>query len=373
MYIDNLRLLVIVFVVFVHLAVTYSGFGSWYFKEGRQIGIISSAVFGFFQSFTQAYFMGFLFLIAGYFVPGAYDRKGLAGFVKDRFIRLGLPTLLYMLLINPFILFVQLDLYWIRPKPDFVSFYADYIGKLWFLEGSGPLWFAFALLIFSLLYGIARYFLPKLPDKPDRRVEIGLKEAAGLIVFLAVSTFLVRLVQPIGTSIINMQLCFFPQYIVLFFVGILAYRNNLFARLDYRCGRRWLRYGFILGLVVWSAIMLFGGALNGEFLFNGGYNWQAAAFAFWESFVAVAMVTGLITLFRDKYNYQSRLIKILSDNSFAVYVFHAPIIIAAAQWFHPVNLLPIGKFIILCFVTIPVCFVFTHYIARRIPILRRIL
>jgi peptidoglycan/LPS O-acetylase OafA/YrhL len=32
LYVDNLRLLIIVFVVMHHLAVTYSGFGSWYYK-----------------------------------------------------------------------------------------------------------------------------------------------------------------------------------------------------------------------------------------------------------------------------------------------------------------------------------------------------
>ncbi len=34
LYIDNLRVLMIVFVIVQHLAVTYSGFGSWYYKEG---------------------------------------------------------------------------------------------------------------------------------------------------------------------------------------------------------------------------------------------------------------------------------------------------------------------------------------------------
>lgn len=130
LYIDNLRLLMIIFVVIMHLAVTYSGFGSWYFKEGKPIGLISVIVFGFYQSFTQGYFMGFLFLISGFFIPRAYDRKGFGKFIKDRFVRLGIPTLIYMLIINPFILYVQLGLNWIRPKPAFVSYYLNYIAKI---------------------------------------------------------------------------------------------------------------------------------------------------------------------------------------------------------------------------------------------------
>ena len=100
-FIDNIRWLMIIFVVMVHAAVTYSSMGSWYYKEPIKLDIVSLAFFGIFQSFTQAYSMGLLFLIAGYFVPGSLDRKGLARFLRDRAVRLGIPTLIYMLFINP--------------------------------------------------------------------------------------------------------------------------------------------------------------------------------------------------------------------------------------------------------------------------------
>src|SRR5258708_34907529 len=45
--------------------------------------------------------MAVLFFVAGYFSVAAYDRKGLLPFVRDRFFRLGLPTLLYMFVIGP--------------------------------------------------------------------------------------------------------------------------------------------------------------------------------------------------------------------------------------------------------------------------------
>lgn len=373
LYIDNLRLLMIVFVVIMHLAVTYSGFGSWYFKEGRPIGIISMFVFGYYQSFTQGYFMGFLFLISGFFIPAAYERKGFVKFIKDRFKRLGIPTLIYMLIINPFISYVQVGLDWVRPKPDFISFYAGYIGKLAFLGGSGPLWFAFALLIFSVVYGLARYVINKVPNTPKKALKLGTKNIILLILLIAICAFLIGLEQPIGTSILNMQLSFFSQYIILFIVGIVAYRNNLFYRLDYKYGKMWLTTAMLLGFAIWAAIMIFGGVLHGNQDYNGGFSWQAAAYALWESFVAVAMVIGLITLFREKYNYQGKLVKVLSDNSFAVYVFHAPIIIAASQLIKPLTFLPIIKFIILCVICIPVCFAFTHLIIRRIPLLKRVM
>lgn len=111
-YIDNLRLLMIVFVVMLHFAVTYSGFGSWYYKEGVGLDIFSIIVFGYLQSYTQAYFMGFLFLISVFFTPGAFDKKGFKKFLKGRFVRLGIPTLVFMLIIHPFTEYFPIGFNW---------------------------------------------------------------------------------------------------------------------------------------------------------------------------------------------------------------------------------------------------------------------
>lgn len=373
LYMDNLRLLMIIFVVIQHLAVTYSGFGSWYFKEGKPIGLISTIIFGFYQSFTQGYFMGLLFLIAGYFVPGAYDKKGFGKFLKDRFIRLGIPVLIYMLVINPFILYVELGLYWVRPKPGFVSFYLRYLGNFSFINGSGPMWFALALLIFTVIYGLIRLIKPRNIEAPRKNIELGFHNIWILIFLIAVWAFLIRTVQPIGTSVLNMQLCYFSQYIILFIVGIYAYRNNLFSKIDYKSGKKWLMFGILGGFISWLILLLAGGALKGMTAFNGGWTWQSAGYAIWESFIAVATDVGLLALFREKYNRQGRLIKILSDSSFAVYVFHPPIIIAAAILFSTIQLIPIIKFIILCIVCVPICFTVAHFIVRRIPLLKSVM
>jgi len=50
---------------------------------------------------NQAYFMGLLFLLSGYFTRGPYERKGPGKFLTDRLLRLGAPTLVYVLIISP--------------------------------------------------------------------------------------------------------------------------------------------------------------------------------------------------------------------------------------------------------------------------------
>jgi glucan biosynthesis protein C len=361
-YIDNLRLLVIAFVVMQHLAVTYSGLGSWYYVEGTPLDALSTAWFAFYESFQQAYFLGILFMIAGYFVAGSYDRKGFGRVVGDRFKRLVIPTLIYMVAIEPFIGIVELG-----NKPAGFNL-VD------FLSSTGVMWFAAALFFFSLVYGVVRLVDRRpAPHPGGKPLKPTFPKAVGLILIISVFAFLIRTVQPIGTSILNMQLCYFASYIALFVVGILAYRNNLFAKISYRTGRRWLISGVALGFLAWLALVIAAAASGDTAGLEGGVTWQSAGYSVWESFVAVAMSIGLIAVFREKFNRQSKLVKTLSDNAFAVYMFHPVIIVAVALLFSPVALYPITKWLLLCVICLPLCFAATHFVFRRIPLLKKVL
>ncbi len=371
LYIDNLRLVMIILVVMIHLGVTYSGIGSWYIKDAKELDTICYIVFGLFQSFTQAYFMGFLFLISGYFVARSYEKKGAGKFISDRFVRLGIPILIYMLIIHPFNIYVLLGSTWDRP--DFLQYYSDYITSFDFLGASGPLWFAFVLLLFNVIYALIR-----LLTKNRRPKEVQELPGTGKVILLGlvitVVAFLIRLVQPIDSSVLNIQFSFFSQYVILFIVGIRAGRYDWFSRLSYQTGRRSLLTAFLPGIVLWVIMMLAGGALDGGFdLYKGGLHWQSAAYAFWESFTAVAMSIGLIGVFREKYNHQTKLTKVLSDNSFGVYMFHAPVIITVSLILLPLEMYPLAKFLVAAILGIPLSFLVTNYIFRKIPYLKRVL
>ncbi len=327
LYIDNLRLYIIVIVVMIHFAITYSGIGGWYYVEVHHLDLFSQLFFSFFHMFTQTYFLAVLFLISGYFAERSYARKGCRHFVVDRLVRLGLPTLLYTLVLNPFILYYLLDLAWIRPKPALGSYYLHYLAQGNVIDGNGPLWFALALLVFSLVYAGVRQIAG---DREPRALPLPTTlHILGVILLITVATFLVRLVQPIGTSIINMQLCYFSQYIVLFIVGILAARSGWFDAFPARLGWRWLFGGCVLGAITWALLIVYGGALHGLiYRYNGGRYWQSAATALWGTAVGMALCIGLLTLFRERFNRQSPPVKFCADNAFAVYVTHAPLTIA---------------------------------------------
>ncbi len=264
-----------------------------------------------------------------------------------------------MVAITPFIEYVELG----NPWTGF-----DIIG---FLSSTGVMWFAVALFGFSLMYGLVRLIPRRSAPAPDQKqLEPSFARAVILILIIAVSAFLIRIVQPIGTSVLNMQLCYFALYIALFVVGILAYRNNLFAGISYRTGKRWLISGIALGFLAWLALVIAATVSGDVAALQGGLTWQSAGFSVWESFVAVAMSIGLIAVFREKFNRQGTLVKKLSDNSFAVYMFHPPIIVAVALLLSPVVLYPVATWLMLCVICVPLCFAATHFVFRKIPLLK---
>ena len=368
LFIDNLKLTVITLAVLIHAAVTYSGMGSWYYKEQPEQGLISLLTFFVFQTFSQAYFMGLMFLLAGYFAAASYDRKGFTTFIKDRIIRLGAPTLLYMLAINPFMYYL-IDWHNIRTQASFLGFYPSYVLSLRVLGGTGPLWFALALLIFSIIYALIRVKKGELQhsDKP-----FSFRLLIKLILLITTSTFVIRFVQPLDTSVFNMQLCYFAQYIILFSFGIYAQRNNWLLKIEYHFATNCILMAVVPGIIFLLTIVYWGGALEGNSnAFKGGLYWQSLAFNFWETTTGVCMSVGLIAWFRQNVNWQNQLLKKLSDSSFTVYVFQAPILVLVAQAMQPLILPPILKFLLLSALALPISFLMAQ-VVKRIPLLRTI-
>jgi surface polysaccharide O-acyltransferase-like enzyme len=347
-FIDNIRWLMIIFVVMIHAAVTYSGLGMWYYLEPSNLDIISVAIFGIFQSFTQAYSMGLLFLLAGYFVPSSFDRKGSGKFLRDRAIRLGTPTLIYMLFIHPAIYYL-LAAQWKVPRPPAGKYFMEYIQSLDVLSGTGT-------------------------ENPQERELPGHLAVAELALLISALAFSIRLIQPIGTSIMNMQLGYFSQYAILFIIGAIARRNNWLVRIPYSFGMVWFKSTLIGGSVLWLAIMVLGGGVSGDFYkFGGGYYWQSAAYALWESFFCVGICLGFIVFFREHFNMQGKFTKFMSDNYFSVYVFHPPILILVTLALHDFSWHPLAKFVTAVAISVPLCFMASHLVLRRIPLIKEVL
>ena len=399
-FIDNIRSFVIVQVVILHAAVTYSGLGMWYYREAAALEPLTTLSFGIIQSFIQAYSLGLLFLVAGSFVPASFRRKGPGKFLRDRAVRLGVPALIYMIIINPAILYYVMRLSAPNPTPTPTptpgGFYLGYLLGLNFLGGSGPMWFAIALLIFSAAYAAAR-LLRGDPEKKDEEEEGaegagGVEGASGaegtgeeatlprhrevvaLVLVIAAAAFAIRLVQPIGTAVLNMQLSFFASYVALFAVGIAARRRRWLERIPYPFGIAWLKAALAGGTAFWLALFLFGIGPEGEIsMINGGLYWQSAAYALWEAFFCVGACLGIVVIFRERFNSGGRLARFMADNSFAVYFFHPVILTLVTAALRNFSWHPLAKFAVAAAVAVPLCFVVSEMVLRRIPVVGRVL
>ena len=100
-YVDRLRSVMVALVILHHAAITYGAIGGWFWREVEPSGSPSSVLLMLFCTTNQAYFMGFFFLLAGYFTPASLERKGYARFIGDRFLRLGVPLLAFILILGP--------------------------------------------------------------------------------------------------------------------------------------------------------------------------------------------------------------------------------------------------------------------------------
>lgn len=364
----------IVLVVFIHASVTYGPLGSWFYRDTAGATETSDVILAILGVFIQGFFMGMLFLLAGYFTPGSYQRKGLSKFVKDRVIRLGVPALVFIFFIAPPIVYYPNQEYWREQgTAAFTEWLGGYLSdpSRW---DTGPLWFTVALLAFTLAWvGFTSL-------RSGRRLNgsVGLRHWHLLLAVLLMGfgSFVIRLWHPIGTNVWNMQLCFFPQYIVLFLLGTLAYGNNWLLGIKKGMFRFWSIILITLIVVVFPILTIAGGALEediGTDAYFGGLHWQSFAFAFWVEFYCVAMIVSLLFLYREKLNHQGRISKFLSDNSFAVYVFHAPVVVGIGMVLHSVDAPVLLKFLVLALSSLPIIYLLAGFVFRKVPLLKNIL
>jgi peptidoglycan/LPS O-acetylase OafA/YrhL len=238
-------------------------------------------------------------------------------------------------------------------------------------------WFLALLLIFSFAYVAWRYLTRNRPSSstgessPPNYLGIGL-----FILGLALVSYLVRIVIPLGRTVLQFPtLAYLPQYVSFFIVGTIAYRRNWFRTVSGRMGGVGLVTAILASLFLFPLAFL--SVFRGELHFLGNGTWQSAVYALWDSIFAVGMCLASITFFRRFFNKESRLGSLLAQQSYAVYLIHVPIIIFLAYALRGIDLggihfSPLLKFGIATVIVVPICFV-VAWVIRKIPGVSRIL
>ncbi|MFG1702074.1 acyltransferase family protein [Nonomuraea sp. M3C6] len=345
--VDNLRIVLTALVVAHHVAVTYGNIPLWFYTEPAKDP--SGTALDILVTINQAFFMGFFFLISGFFTPGSLDRKGGRSFVRERLVRLGIPLLVFLVLLRPLVNFGGYAQYQDLP------YWQYYLGS-W---DPGPMWFAEVLIVFALAYAWWRSRRAPLDAQP---APLRFKWIVLFVLGLTAVTFLWRIPVPTGTYVPVLGLPspdFLPQYASMFVLGCVAFRRGWFESLPARAGR--------LGLVAATGSTL---VLLPAFMTSGAVS--TALIALWQSAFAVGMVIGLSVLFRERFNEQGPRGRFLAEHAFTVYITHPLVLVAlgyALSWLHAIAIV---KFAIMLALALPLCWALA-YAVRSLPGAKRVL
>ncbi len=370
LFIDNLRILLICGVVVQHLSVTYGAAGSWMYTDPAT-DQLTSTFLSVYNLIPMAAGMGFFFLLAGYFTPRSYDRKGGTAFVRDRIIRLGIPWLVYSLLLEPLVVYIAKGL-----PGSFWSYYPVYLHRVDSIA-DGPIWFVELLLFFSILYVAWRWLTRARAQAASGTGAVpGYRAILGFILTLGLASFVVRLWWPQYSQPgpLNLPLGYLLQYVCFYVLGIVAYRRNWLYKLTPRMGRDWAVIALLATLPFFGLVLPYVAITGRQAVIEmlGGWHWLSLVYELWESFVIVGVCLGLLALFRQRLNHQGKLAKGLAASAYTVYLIHPVVLVGFAYAFHVVALYPLLKFGIAVLITLPLCFLISGVI-RKIPLVNRAL
>jgi len=189
---------------------------------------------------------------------------------------------------------------------------------------------------------------------------------------LAAATFVIRIWYPIdkwGAFLRVIQVAFadVPRDLSFFVIGVIAYRRNWFLNISKKTGKGWL----LVGLAAAACCYVL--RLTGHTYFSaGGLNLESLAYDLWEAFLCSGLCIGLLVLFRENLNSQGTLARNLAASTYAVYLFHVPVVVFGQYAIRHADMTAIIKFAIVSAIAIPLTFLIGNYI-RQLPFVRRIL
>ena len=327
--IDHLRIVLTVLVILHHCAIVYGGSGGWYWKQEPDG---SNRLLILFNAVNQSYFMGFFFLLAGFYTPASYDRKGAWPFLADRLRRLGLPLLGYFFLVSPMTIALA-------RTGEGHPFWSGWwlMTKLKEFE-PGPLWFAEALLIFAFAYAAWRRLTPG----SARHLQAVPKFSTLALAAVGVGavSFLIRFFVPVGTNVGWLQLGYFPPYVLLFVAGCLAARAQLLERVTFAEAKPWAIVSLVMFVLMPVVIVTHGGKGS----FQGGWTFNAVFYAFWDPLIAWGIILTLLWFFRIYWATATPVSAALAQRAYGAYIVHPPVLVGLCLLARSLAIPPLLKF-----------------------------
>jgi surface polysaccharide O-acyltransferase-like enzyme len=361
-FIDALRVSAVAFVIVHHAAQAYGPTGGfWPVHDQAQ-----SAWFLPFYYANAAFGMGLLFLVAGYFTDASYERKGAQRFLTERWVRIGVPLVTLILL-------VQLPAVYLIGSPPSPGAFIRYVYEHGWQPIYLHLWFLGHLLLYAAAFVTWREVI--VPSaRASKWSAPGHGTIALFVLALALITWIIRLRYPIDKWvpllwIMPAEPAHLAQYVALFAAGIAAHRGDWFRKMPTTTGMLWLG----VGLLAYGGIYLvYAIGLWHELIAIGGFSWPSLLCSLWETVIAAGLSIGLIVAFREMFFRPSHLLGIMAAASFGAYILHPWIVVALQAAIAGLTLPAFAKFAIVSVFGTALAFSLAH-LAGKVPGLRTVL
>jgi len=360
---DNLRVLVIAVVVVWHTATAYLGGTGWYYLERTTSTVWTTA---FFPAYVISLFaLGPLFLAAGWFSARSLAHKGAAAFARGRLVRLGVPLIVFIFLIDRLAAYLgdlgrgqhpTLARYWGWPPPSGGRYEV------------GVMWFVAALLVFSLAYALLRRVHPP----PAAHRWSGAQVMMVAVALITVIAFLVWQRWPPGAAhaFLNVRWDLWPQGVGLFALGVWAGETGSLEVLTARAGR--LGWAALAAAAVWVALAGYEKSRGQLESTLHSVGWASLLGVALYGIISVAFTVWFTAMIRKRWSGAGPLRARAGRASYATYFLHPLVLTAIMVLFASLALAPELKFLAVAVVAVPVCYL-AGYAATRVPGLSKVL
>ena len=365
MWVDTLRVVVIAGVIVMHTATGYVvDIAGWYYDDELDASGPVALLLAFPAALGGLFALGPLFFVAGWFSAVSLAHHGTSSFLRSRLLRLGVPLVAFVLVVNPLCDFIG---NYRQEGEPLTSYYAaeDY--------EVGVMWFVVALLVFSFGYAGLRRFRPR-PAGPA----IGEPaRVARLLVLAALTTAVGSLVVwqwwPLSADeFMNMRVAHWPQGAVLFALGVTANETRWLDTVSATSRRRigWVAAAGVAGLLVLTVVGLATGDLDGVL---DGQGAATVPFAVLDGIIAVTGTVWLVAVLRRRtWTIPRPMLAKAGRASYATYFLHPLVVTTLMTLLAPVPGGAVAKFVLVSAVAVPACFAVGHG-ATRVPGLSRVL
>lgn len=263
--------------------------------------------------------MALFFFISGYFTPSSLDRKGVAGFLRDRFKRIGVPAVMYNSGLGPFQMWLIMALGKNDP-PVSVPVIGDLNRTYWYSVYPGQCWYLFWLVLLSFIYA----FVHRLPvQMPSPQLSHVFLFAFGVGIWFVLMPFVGG---DFGMMPGGIHSLFY--YIWFFSAGIVAKRNDWMAEImKLQTKGRTATTLFLWGLIVFLVMCITIYQYSTSDSFQSKSDVEEAKqssdqYNFSLGFFAVIISLAELRLFIAYFNAGGRVSKFFCESAYGAYILH---------------------------------------------------